>query len=84
MKTFIILNLHLLTDSKLQLNISKVKSNNTVRSYQRRRRVGGKAMVECIEFFFEGGNISCTAYIFRKDMPNLRCTRGKTMAKVFN
>ena len=42
-------NLHQLTDSKAQLNISKVnyrKSNNIARWYQRRPRGNRKAMAD--------------------------------------
>ena len=49
MWTLIALNLHHFTDSKAELNISKVsypKSNNIVGPYQRRLGGDGKAMAD--------------------------------------
>ena len=81
MWTFIELNLHQLTDSKVQLNQNNVnnhKSNNIAESYQSRDKGDSDAMAWQIGFskpisfklFPEGGNRCCSAYIISKIIPN--------------
>ena len=91
MWTFIACNLYELTDSKVQLNINKVinrRLNNKARSYKRRRSVTGRlwwigfGKLVSFEFFYEGGNRYCSAYIVRKVIPDLSNIKGKTIAKV--
>ena len=86
------LNLHQLTDSKVQLNESNVnnhKSNDIVRSYQedtgvtwRLWRIGFCKQVS-FKLFPEGGNRCCTAFIIRKIIPDLGSIKTKAMAKDF-
>ena len=72
------------------MNINKVnnlKSNNIAISYQRSYR-GDRRLWQIdfckqvsFEFFPEGGNRCCTAYIVRKVTPNLRASKAKLWPK---
>ena len=89
MRTFIALNLHLLADSKVQLNTIKVhicESTTLGRSYQRRQRDDGKAMANRLlktgfKLFAEDFNSCCIMYIVGKFIPNLRSIKYKNIAK---
>ena len=83
MWNFIALNLHRLTDSKVQLNETSVnthESNNIARSYQQDTRDTDSMeyrLLQSFELFPEGGNKCCTAYIIRNIIPNLGASKSK-------